>query len=104
MRILKVSLRPPDGRPLRGFADVELEPPGLIVRDFRIVRTERGKLIVLFPQTSIKPPGKPAYFRVLVTLPVQMRRSVEKLVIDAYYAALDRSKEEKNGTNSIPQT
>jgi hypothetical protein len=95
MKVLKVSLRPPDGRVLRAFIDLMIDPPGLIIRGFRVVSTRSGRLQIVYPQLSIKERGKAPYFKTLITLPAEMKRTVDKLVLGAYQDALGRSKEEK---------
>jgi DNA-binding cell septation regulator SpoVG len=99
MKVLKVQLRPEDGKPLRSFLDIELDGGDFVIRNFRIIRTRSGKLICLPPQVSIKKVGKEPYFSTLLIIRSgRMRRMIEDLAIEAYCAALNaQSKEGRDG-------
>ena len=106
MKVLRLQLRPENGKALRAFLDIELDSGEFIVRGFRVLRTRSGKLIVLTPQLAIKEHGREPYFSTLLIIRSgRMRRIIEDLAIEAYHAALNaQSKEGKNGRGPHAQS
>jgi hypothetical protein len=97
MKVINLECRNGDGRALRAFADVEFpEFGGLILRSFRII-LQGGRAAVQCPQTTIKQPDKPAFFKTLVFLPEPYRQDVELAILGAWKEALARQKEKQNG-------
>ena len=95
MKVLKIELRPDNGKPLKAFADVEL-PDGTIIRAFRIIQEPGKRAAVHCPQASIKPAkDAPAYFKTLVILPEPLKGDVDLAILNAWKEARDR----QNGKN-----
>ena len=98
--VLKIEIRPDDGRPLKAFADVELAG-GMIIRSLRVVQ-EPGKFLqVLCPHVSINPPGRPAYFKTLITLPEPIKGAVDFAVLCAFKKAVAGLRERDNGGQGL---
>lgn len=93
IKILKIEIRPDDGRSLRAFADVEL-PDGTVVRSLRVIQEPGKRAIVQCPQASIKEPGRPIYFKTLLTLPDAVKAEVDLAVLLAWKQAMAGRKEE----------
>lgn len=96
MKILKIELRPENGRPLKAFADVEL-PDGTVIRAFRIVQEPGKRAAVHCPQTSVKEPGRPLYFKTLITLPDALKGEIDFAILSAWKKAVAGQKEYDHG-------
>jgi hypothetical protein len=103
IKILNLQLRPDDGRPLRAFVDVEL-PGGTIIRSLRVIQETGKRPVIQCPQASIKEPGRPLYFKTLITLPDAVKGDVDLAVLNAWKEAVAGQKENQNATHSIHQT
>jgi hypothetical protein len=94
VRVLRIDLRPDDGRPLKAFADVEIAA-GLIIRGFRIIEDPGRRPRVVCPQVSIKQPGREPFFRTVITLPDALKGAVDFAILCAWQAAT-AGREEKS--------
>ncbi len=90
MKILEMRLLPESDRPVKAFADIELDD-GTVVREFRIVKEANKRPSVACPQVSWRDPkdGRIKY-TVIVTLPQPVKVRAEMLVLGAWL------KEEEN--------
>jgi len=95
-KVLKIELRPDDGRPLRAFADVQLAD-GTIIHAFRVIEQPGKRVIVHCPQACVKSAGKPAYFKTLVILPDPLKGEIDLAILYAWRQALGRQKGNGNG-------
>lgn len=95
-RVLKIELRPDDGKSLKAFADVQLAD-GTIIRAFRVIEQPGKRVIVHCPQTCVKVNGKSAFFKTLVILPDPVKGDVDLAILYAWRQALGRQKGNGNG-------
>jgi len=95
-RVLKLELKS-DGRRLKGFADVEIDG-GIIIRSFRVIEEPGDWPQVLAPTISVKPPGRPVYYKTVITLPADLKRAVDFVILTAFKKALSGQKEKDDGT------
>ena len=93
MRVIDLRLKPPNGKSLRGFADVELDD-GMVIREFRIIQEPGKHPVVACPQASWKDPkdGQIKY-TAIVTLPQPLKVEVDMLILGAWL----KEKEKRNG-------
>lgn len=96
VKVLQIDLRPDEGRPLKAFVDVEIDG-GLIIRSLRVVQHPGKRPQVIMPQISIKPTGKPPYFRTIITMPDAMKGAVDLAVLCAWKEAMAEQKEQGRG-------
>jgi hypothetical protein len=96
-KVLKIELRPDDGRPLRAFADVQLAD-GTIIRGFRVLEEPGKRVQVVCPQVSIKVPGRSPYFRTIITLPDALKGAVDFAILCTWKIALAGREEKGHAT------
>ncbi len=93
MRVLDLRLKPSNGKPLKAFADVELDN-GMIIREFRIIQEPGKHPVVATPQTSWKDPRDDRIkYTAIVTLPQPLKVKVDLLILAAWL----REKESESG-------
>ncbi len=104
IRVIRIDLRPDDGKPLRAFVDVQLTD-GTTLRALRVVEMSGKWPQVLCPQISIKPPGRPAYFKTVITLPDALKSAVDFAVIGAWREAVAgrKGKDDARLGQTLPQ-
>ena len=84
MKLLQLRLKPHCDRPLKAFADVELDD-GTVIRELRVVKEASKRPLVALPQVSWKDPkdGRMKY-TVIVTLPQPVKIELDMLVLGAW--------------------
>jgi DNA-binding cell septation regulator SpoVG len=87
---------PNSDRPVKAFADVELED-GTVVRDFRVIQEPRRLPVVGNPQVSWKDPadGKIKY-KILITLPKPTKNEVDLMILEAWMGMKESRVESTN--------
>lgn len=95
MRIIDLRLKPPNGKPLKAFADIELDD-GTIIKDMRIVQKQADhRPFVMCPQNSWKNPETgEVKFKTVITLPTPLKAKVDALILSAWIQAKERENEE----------
>ncbi len=91
VRVLRIDLRPDDGKALRAFADIEIGT-GIIIRAFRIIEHQGKRAVVHCPQACVKANGRPAYFKTLVILPDSLKGEIDLTILYAWRQALNRQR------------
>ena len=81
MRLLELRLMTESDRPVKAFADVELDD-GTVVREFRVIQEPKRLPTVGNPQISWKDPtdGRIKY-KVIITLPKPTKSEVDLLIL-----------------------
>jgi len=95
-RVLKIELRPDDGKRLRAFVDIALDS-GIIIRGFRILQEQGKRPSVSAPMASIKLPGKEPYLKTMVVLPDEIKGEIDLAILSAWHEAKIGQKEKDNG-------
>lgn len=87
MKLLELRLLPQSDRPVKAFADIELDD-GTIVREFRVIQQPKTLPTVGNPQISWKDPadGRIKY-KVIVTLPKPVKNEVDLLILGKWMGA-----------------
>jgi hypothetical protein len=95
MKLIELRNRPENGKPLKGFADLELDN-GVIVREFRILQDPNKRPWVACPQISWKDPqsGEIKY-KTVITFPDQLKGELDLLILTAW----NREKEKKSDSS-----
>ena len=93
MRVLEVRLKSINEKPLKGFADVELDS-GIILREFRIIHEPNKRPWVACPQLSWKAPktGQIKY-KTVVTFPSQLKGEIDLLILNAWMREREKQSE-----------
>jgi DNA-binding cell septation regulator SpoVG len=95
MKILEIRIKNDNGKPLKAFADVELDS-GIIIREFRIVQQPGLRPSVYCPQLSWKDPGTGLIkYKMVITFPNQLKGEIDLLILTAW----NREKEKNSGSN-----
>jgi DNA-binding cell septation regulator SpoVG len=80
--------------PLRGFSDVKMG--AVLIQDFRIIETG-GRLVVDSPQASWRDPAtREIRFKSIVTLPPDLKQSVEIAVLHAWQEEMEKKENDGN--------
>lgn len=97
MRVLEIRKKVENGKPLRAFADIELDN-GIVVRELRIIQEANKRPWVACPQLSWKDPesGQIKY-KTVITFPDQLKGEIDLLILTAW--KWEREKE-RNGRPS----
>jgi len=84
MRILEIRKKSENGKPLRAFADVELDS-GIVIRELRIIQQQGKRPWVACPQISWKDPGTGEIkYKTIITFPDQMKGEIDLLILNAW--------------------
>jgi hypothetical protein len=98
MKLLELRLLPESNRPVKAFADVQLND-GTVIREFRVVKEPNKRPSVACPQVAWKDPrdGRLKY-TVIVTLPQPVKVEVDMLVLGAWL----KERENRSGSSGQP--
>jgi DNA-binding cell septation regulator SpoVG len=98
MKILELRKKSENGKPLKGFADIEMDN-GIIVRELRIIQDPNKRPWVACPQLSWKDPenGEIRY-RTIITFPDQIKGEIDLLILSAW-----TREKENQGERDRPQ-
>ena len=79
-----------DGRPLRGFCDVQIND--WIIRDFRIIKESGKRVFVSPPQVSWRDPqtGQIKY-RGILTIPPEQKQRIDTQILHAYLEEMEKT-------------
>ncbi len=95
MKVLELRLKPSNGKPLKGFCDIELDD-GTVIKDMRIVQKQADhRPFVMCPQNSWKDPltGE-VKFKTVITLPAPLKTKIDALILSAWIQAKEKEDEE----------
>jgi hypothetical protein len=96
VRILQMDPRPAkNGGILKAFCDVEID--GIVIRSLRIICQPGGFPQLLMPQISVKPAGRPVFFRTVITLPKPWKDALDFAVLCAWKESMAAGQKEKDG-------
>ncbi|MCX5914217.1 MAG: hypothetical protein NTV04_20075 [Deltaproteobacteria bacterium] len=84
-----------NGGILKAFVDVEIDG-GLIIRSLRVVQQPGKFPQVLCPQISVKPAGRPVFFRTVITLPKPWKDALDFAVLCAWKESMAAGQKEKD--------
>lgn len=95
MRLIELRCRPGNGKPLKAFADVELDN-GMVIREFRIIQEPNQRPQIASPQLSWKDPlSSQIKYKTIVTFPNQLKGEIDLLILNAW----NREKEKGNDSS-----
>lgn len=94
MRVLDLRLKPSNGKPVKAFADIELDD-GTIIKDFRVVQKQADhRPFVMCPQNSWKDPSTGEIkFKTVITLPAPLKAKVDALILSTWVQAKEKENE-----------
>jgi DNA-binding cell septation regulator SpoVG len=97
MKVIEIRKKLENGKPLKAFADIELDS-GIVVRELRIIQDKGKRPWVACPQLSWKDPesGQIRY-RTIITFPDQLKGEIDLLILNAWI----REKENSNEVHSL---
>jgi len=81
IKVLNIRLQN-SGRPLKAFIDIALE--NLIIRDFRIIKENGKRLVVVCPQVSWKDRAGLIKYKTLITFPDDVKGELDIVILSAY--------------------
>ncbi len=84
MRVLELRRKPENGKPLKAFADVEIQS-GIVIREFRIIQESNKRPWVACPQLSWKDPDSGQIkYKTIVTFPDRLKGEIDMLILNAW--------------------
>jgi len=94
MKVIELRMKPNNGKPLKGFADVELDN-GVILKEFRIIQRQADqKLYVVAPQLSWKDPATgEVKYNTVVTIPNPLKSEIEALILNQFFRMKEKELE-----------
>ena len=98
MKVIELRLKPNNGKPLKAFADLELDN-GIVIKEFRIIQRQTDhKPFVVSPQISWKDQetGEVKY-NTVVTIPNPLKAEVDALILSSWF----RIKEQEREANRV---
>jgi DNA-binding cell septation regulator SpoVG len=92
VKVLEIRKKSENGKPLKAFADIELDG-GIVIREFRVIQEANKRPWVACPQISWKDPvtGQIKY-QTVVTFPNQLKGEIDLLILNAW----NREKENRS--------
>lgn len=76
-------------RHLKAFADLRIGD--WVVRDFRIIRENGGRILIDVPQSSwMNKETRRLQFKAILTLPSELKQEVDMAVLQAYKMAVEK--------------
>jgi DNA-binding cell septation regulator SpoVG len=83
------------GKPLKAFCDLEIGD--WIVRDFRVVKQNGGRILIDVPQVTWKNQQTGELrFKGILTLPSELKQEIDVAVLRAYWMEVEKQ-------NGLPQ-
>jgi DNA-binding cell septation regulator SpoVG len=90
MKIEVLGIRFLNGdRPLRAFADIRLED-SIVIREFRVINDNGKRLRVAPPQLSWKVSDGSIQYKTIVTLPDDVKGSVDLAILKRFTEEMER--------------
>ena len=96
MKVVEVRVKFNNGKPLKAFADVELDN-GIVIKEFRVIQRQSDhRPFVVSPQISWKDPGTGEIkYNTVVTIPNPLKAEVDSLILSAWFRAKEQENEAK---------
>jgi DNA-binding cell septation regulator SpoVG len=88
IEVLEIRLLNGD-RPLRAFADIRLDG-SIVIREFRVIKENGKRLQVASPQLSWKASDGSIKYKTIVTLPDDVKGSVDLAILKRFTEEMER--------------
>jgi hypothetical protein len=83
-----------DGRPLKAFADVQVND--WVIYDWRIVKHDGERAQVSVPQVSWRDRSGTVKYRALLSIPGELRQRIEVAILSAWEKELHKNEQQRS--------
>jgi len=94
VEVLEIRLRDNGKSSLKGFCDIKIND--IILRDFRILKSDGRKPQIVPPQISWKDKDGIIRYRTVVTLPDELEGEVSRLILNTWHQEMEKRNANSN--------